>query len=93
MDTKTLAERSSLLFPSLTRRASTLREKGFLTQTRDDKDRRRQFVEVTPNGQRIVDERNAQAAQIVVGFKETLGEQNYEHLLDLLAMLGPSSND
>lgn len=91
MDTKTLADRSSLLFPSLTRIAATLREKGFVTQTRDDKDRRRQFIEITPKGQTLIDERTPHAAQIVAGFKETLGEQDYEKLLDLLERLDPGA--
>lgn len=93
MDTKTLADRSSLLFPSLTRIAATLREKGLVTQTRDDQDRRRQFVEVTPAGQKIIDQNAPQASQIVAGFKETLGEKNYETLLDLLSMLDPGARD
>lgn len=93
MDTKTLADRSSLMFPSLTRIAATLREKGMVTQTRDDKDRRRQFIEITPEGQRFIDEHSPQAALIVAGFEEVLGEQNYKTLLDLLAMLDPGAQD
>lgn len=92
MDTKTLANRSSLLFPSLTRIAATLREKGLVTQTRDDKDRRRQFVEITANGQQIIDEHSPYAAQIVAGFKDKLGVKDYEQLLDLLARLDPGVN-
>ncbi len=91
MDTKTLADRSSLLFPSLTRIAATLRDKGLVSQTRDEKDRRRQFVEITPAGQLIIDERAARAAEIVTGFKATLGHDNYETLLDLLEMLDPGA--
>lgn len=93
LDAKTLADRSSLLFPSLTRIAATLREKGFVTQTRDSKDRRRQFIEITANGQRIIDERSPQAAQIVANFQATLGAENYETLLDLLAMLDTGAHD
>lgn len=93
MDTKTLADRSSLLFPSLTRIAATLRDKGLVTQTRDGKDRRRQFIEITPQGQKIIDERSPQAAQIVAGFKKALGEVDYERLLDLLARLDPGAQD
>jgi len=93
MDTKTLADRSSLLFPSLTRIAATLRDKGLLTQTRDEKDRRRQFVEITKEGQRIIDDHSPQAASIVAGFKEVLGEQDYETLLDLLTKLDPGAQD
>ena len=91
LDAKTLADRSSLLFPSLTRIAATLREKGLITQTRDDKDRRRQFVEITPQGQRIIDDHTPQAALIVSNFKQILGEQDYETLLDLLTRLDPGA--
>ena len=93
MDTKTLADRSSLLFPSLTRIAATLREKGLVTQTRDDKDRRRQFIAITADGQRIIDDFSPQAAKIVAGFKETLGETDYETLLDLLTRLDLGAQD
>ncbi|MDG1738305.1 MAG: homoprotocatechuate degradation operon regulator HpaR [Paracoccaceae bacterium] len=93
MDAKTLADRSSLLFPSLTRIGATLRDKGLVTQTRDDKDRRRQFVEITATGQKIIDDHGGQAAQIVADFKTKLGDQNYETLLDLLTKLDPGAPD
>ena len=80
-------------FPSLTRIAATLRDKGLITQTRDDVDRRRQFIEITAQGQRIIDDRMDEAARIVEGFKATLGEDKYETLLDLLALLDPGSTD
>ena len=89
VDSSTLADRASLLYPSLTRIATSMRERGLLTQTRDKKDGRRQLVEITPVGQKIIDDNEEQAAQIVRDFKATLGEDNYEQLLDLLAMLDP----
>ena len=92
MDAKTLADRSSLLFPSLTRIAATLRDKGLVTQTRDHKDRRRQFIEITSEGQRIIDEHSPHAALIVAGFKDVLGEEDYERLLDLLGRLDPGAS-
>ena len=92
MDTKTLADRSSLLFPSLTRIASTLRTKGLVTQTRDTTDRRRQIIEITCTGQKIIDDRAAQTAQIVADFKTRLGQDKYETLLDLLALLDPGTD-
>ena len=55
MDIKTLADRSSLLLPSLTRIASTLRAKGFVTQITDSRDKRRQIIEITKAGQTIID--------------------------------------
>lgn len=93
MDTKTLADKSSLLFPSLTRIASTLRNKGLVTQTRDIQDRRRQIIEITPKGQKIIDDKTDEAAQIVAGFKSMLGPQKYETLLDLLETLDPGKDD
>lgn len=93
LDAKTLADRASLLFPSLTRIAATLREKGLVTQTRDEKDRRRQFIEITADGQKIIDDRAEQSTQIVAGFKKALGPQDYETLLDLLAKLDPGAPD
>jgi len=87
-DTSTLAERASLLFPSLTRIVTTLRNKKLITQTRDDKDRRRQLIEITPEGQKIISDHAAQGTEIVQEFRKVLGDDNYETLLDLLAVLG-----
>lgn len=93
LDTTTLAERSSLLFPSLTRIATTMRNKGLITQTRDSVDRRRQLIEITVDGQKIIDEHAAQTARIVADFRSKLGDDNYETILDLLALLDPGSRD
>jgi len=93
LDTTTLADRSSLLFPSLTRIATTMREKGLLTQTRDEADRRRQMVNITAAGQKIIDDNMEEAAQIVAGFKNKLGDDKYEQLLDLLGLLDPNNKN
>ncbi len=93
LDSKTLADRSSLLFPSLTRIVATMRDKGLITQTRDEIDRRRQFIAITTAGQKIIDDNTDQAAKIVAGFKRNLGKQDYEQLLDLLGRLDPNSCD
>ena len=93
LDTTTLAERSSLLFPSLTRIAASMRDKGLITQTRDEIDRRRQLIEITAAGQKIIDDRTSQSIQIVDNIKTKLGTDNYETLLDLLCLLDLNSND
>ena len=93
LDTKTLANRASLLFPSLTRIAATMRKKGLITQTRDELDRRRQFIDITKAGQMILDDNEAQALKIVEGFKKILGIDDYEALLDLLARLDPGASE
>ena len=89
-DASTLADRASLLFPSLTRIAQTMRGKGLIAQTRDETDRRRQTIVLTEAGQKIIDDNADKASQIVSGYKATLGEDKYEKLLDLLALLDPN---
>ncbi len=93
LDTTTLADRASLLFPSLTRIATTMRNKGLITQTRDEVDRRRQFIAITVAGQEFIDKHAAHSAEIVTEFKRTLGEEQYETLLDLLALLDPGARE
>jgi DNA-binding MarR family transcriptional regulator len=46
-------------------------------------------VAITSAGQKIIDDNDAQAAQIVVDIKAKMGEDQYEQLLDLLALLNP----
>ncbi|ABD56422.1 homoprotocatechuate degradation operon regulator HpaR [Jannaschia sp. CCS1] len=93
LDATSLADRASLLFPSLTRIATKMRDKGLITQTRDEVDRRRHFIAITEDGQKIIDDRADQSAQIVADIRATLGEDDYETLLDLLAKLDPGSRD
>ena len=93
MGTKTLAQQSSLLLPSLTRIATAMVNKGLITQTRDTTDRRRQMIDITPQGLKIIEERMEQTAEIIAGFRATLGDENYETLLDLLAKLDPKMRD
>ena len=87
MDAGTLAARAALLFPSLTRISNTMREKGLLTQRRDESDRRRQLVEITPKGQKVIDDNAEEAARIAAEIRAMLGAKKYEQLLDLLELL------
>ena len=93
LDSSTLADRASLLFPSLTRITVSMNEKGLITQTRDKDDRRKQIVEITAAGQKIIDDHVQNATEIVNGFRARLGAENYETLLDLLALLDPGSRE
>lgn len=86
-DTSSVAQHACLLLPSLTRISQKMRDNGLITLSRDTHDRRRQTIEITKSGQQIVDENNERATEIVESFKETLGEHQYEQLLDLLAQL------
>lgn len=89
--TKTLAQQSSLLLPSLTRIATTMVKKGLITQIRDKQDKRRQIIDITPLGLQLIEDRSEQAAKIVAGFRADLGDDDYELLLDLLNKLDINS--
>ncbi len=86
-DATEVSERACLLLPSLTRIVRTLTEKGLITRQQDKSDRRRQTLEITLAGRKIIDENYQQAVSIVGDFKARLGAENYELLLDLLGAL------
>ena len=93
MDSTSLASRSALLTPSLTRITNSMLAKNLVTQRRDVKDKRRQLVAITASGQKIIDDNLAEATAIMQTVKQTLGTENYEKLLDLLNLLeGAATN-
>ncbi len=86
-DSGNLAEGACLLLPSVTRIVQTMMEKGLVTRTTDNTDRRRQQVSITPAGQTIIDNNLTQAMAISQSFIEVLGEAQYDALLDALQSL------
>lgn len=82
-----LAERACLLLPSQTRIVQSMLEKGFVTRKPDKKDRRRQHVAITEKGQAIIDRNLDQAIAISENFRNALGEDRFELLLDCLEAL------
>ena len=92
-NSSTLANRASLLFPSLTRIAQTMHTKGLITLSRDEEDRRRQMIAITDAGQKIIDDKASRATRIVEDIKTRIGADRYEALLDTLALLDPDSTD
>jgi homoprotocatechuate degradation regulator HpaR len=89
LDSSTLAEKASLLHPSLTRMIFAMEKKQLVTQTRSETDRRRQMIDIAPEGQKIIDSNRAHALRIVADFKTMVGAENYEHLIDLLELFDP----
>ena len=87
-----LAMNSALLFPSLTRITQTLEKKELVNRTKIKTDKRRQLIEITASGKETIAENSERAAQIVAGFKSTLGEDRYELLLDILGDLSPQKD-
>jgi len=90
MDSTSLAERSALLTPSLTRIINSMQSKGLVLQRRDEIDKRRQMITITASGQKIIDDNLEEATAIMQKLKHSLGSDNYEKLLDLLSLLEKS---
>lgn len=92
MDSTTLADRACLLVPSLTRIAHSMAQRGLVAQTRDQEDRRRQIISITSKGQDVILAHRDTALGIANDIKRQLGQDNYDNLLDLLAMLDPGND-
>lgn len=87
LDASEVAERASLLLPSLTRIVRALSDRGYVTRTQDRGDRRRQMLAITAAGQQVIDANHAEALRIAERIRDSLGRENYEQLLDLLGAL------
>lgn len=84
LDSSRLAARASLLLPSVTRIVQSMRDRGLVEQGSDASDRRRLIVSITAEGRQIIDDNTAEAAAIAQGFRDRLGPERHEALLDLL---------
>ena len=89
MDPTRLAEKASLLLPSVTRIVQGMLDKGLLTRTQDQVDRRRQILEIKAKGQGIIDANLPRASEIAASFRAQLGDAEHDKLLELLAALDP----
>ncbi len=87
IDATEVSERASLLLPSLTRIVRAMTEKGLLTRVQDKGDRRRQNLAITPAGQEIIDRNLEQVTGIMDGFRDRLGDERHEALIDALNAL------
>lgn len=86
-DATEVSERACLLAPSLTRIVRHMCEQGLITRTQDQKDKRRQMLEITPQGQSIIDGNSAAALKIANAYRAKIGTEKYEIVLDLLEEL------
>ena len=86
-DLTEIARQACLLMPSLSRIIRSLAENGLVIRASDTKDRRRQTVVISPAGQHLIDDNLVQATQIAANYRNQLGAERYELLLDLLTEL------
>lgn len=91
-DLTEIARQACLLMPSLSRIIRSLAQNGLVIRASDTRDRRRQTVVISPAGQQHIDDNLVQATQIAANYRNQLGAERYELLLDLLTELeqGPA---
>ena len=87
LDSARAAEMSSLLAPSLSRIVQTLTAKGLVHRTSPESDRRRQMLEISPDGSALLARYRDEALRLARRNEERLGTERLELLLDLLAEL------
>ena len=86
-DLTEIARQACLLMPSLSRIIRSLAQNGLVIRASDTRDRRRQTVVISPAGQHLIDDNLVQATQIAANYRNQLGAERYELLLDLLTEL------
>ena len=90
-----LAERTSILAPSLTRIIKALVDRKLITRTKSAGDARRIKLSITMTGQRLIDKVSPEANAIYATLKKQMGAKQYEETLDILediAALGRINN-
>jgi homoprotocatechuate degradation regulator HpaR len=93
LDATTISEHACLLLSSLTRILRGMDQKGLIRRFSDQDDLRRQWVEITQEGQKILDDCHATADAIIAEFKSRLGEDRYTQLLDILNAFSASCRE
>lgn len=87
MEPTRIAEDACLLLPSLTRILQKLEEKGLIRRARDDRDRRKQVVQIAPAGEEIIQANLEASVEIAEDLRNRMGPDRYDTLLDLLNAL------
>ncbi|MBX5156342.1 MULTISPECIES: homoprotocatechuate degradation operon regulator HpaR [unclassified Rhizobium] len=87
LDASEVADKASILAPSLTRMIRSLEERGFITKHRDDDDGRRVLLQITSAGQAIVEEVMPESLKVYADIDRRFGAERMERLLDMLEEL------
>jgi DNA-binding MarR family transcriptional regulator len=82
-----LAERMGTSTPTASRAVDGLEGLGLVTRTPEPADRRALSIELSPEGQRLFDERHARAASAFEPATAALGPADRRKLLDLLRVM------
>ena len=84
IDPTQIAEQACLLLPSLTRILQKLEDKKMISRARDQLDRRKQVITITPSGEAVIADNLDASLALVASTRAKMGEDRYEALLDLL---------
>lgn len=84
LDATELAERASILAPSLTRIIKALEERKLITRGKVEGDGRRVILSIAPKGQVLISEVSPESSAIYDDVQRRIGHERYEQLLDLL---------
>lgn len=84
LDATELAERASILAPSLTRIIKALEERSLITRGKVEGDGRRVMLSIAPKGQVLISEVSPESSAIYDDVQRRIGHERYEQLLDLL---------
>lgn len=84
IDPTQIAEQACLLLPSLTRILQKLEDKQMISRARDQMDRRKQVITITPDGEAMILDNLEASLALVAETRAKMGEERYEALLDLL---------
>ncbi|TDQ62054.1 homoprotocatechuate degradation regulator HpaR [Maritalea mobilis] len=84
LDATEVANRASVLAPSLTRIIKTLEDRGFILRRRADDDGRRAVLSVTESGKAFIEAISPEQRRIYQSLEEKYGVERIEKLLDLL---------
>ncbi|AHD02345.1 homoprotocatechuate degradation operon regulator HpaR [Leisingera methylohalidivorans] len=84
IDPTQIADKACLLLPSLTRILQKLEEKQLISRERDQQDRRRQVVQISEAGTRVIADNIDESLELMNRTRAKMGPERYEALLDLL---------
>lgn len=79
-----ISEQACLLLPSLTRILQKLEEKQLISRQPDTSDRRKQIIEISARGSKLIAANLAQSVALMEGVRHRMGPERFEALLDLL---------
>lgn len=88
-----LANRASILPPSLTRIIKAMEERGFVTRGKVENDGRRVMLAISPAGLTLIEELAPERRTIYDAIEKRYGAEEHEKLLDMLQALIDTENN